>query len=272
MPTIAGIAYTHLIDGFSKGIDSTSPWVRAVYKIDLYDDTNNFCNALMGFGKSTGPITGPTVTRGVPHAYPLSTNLFCVSATVAEGLGQPILNANGYPSWDGGALIAVEYRPAPYNFSGADNTNQSIDPGTPLTWCTQSISYTTEVITVPSAVTTPPSIPASIKISNAVLSLTFHKLPYMPMTKVRSLIGRVNTVQFLGAGIGLVLFKGADTERAWNTDGSVVQEVKMIFHERPARFPWNSGPTQANPYTWTPVTDSNGNKPFDTGDLNGLLF
>jgi hypothetical protein len=271
MPTLAGIEYTHLIDGFSKGIDQTSPFVRVIYKIDSYEDSNDFANALMGFGSSTGPISGITVTRGVPHACPLSTNLFAHSATVIEGLGQPILNSNGFPQWDGGALIQVEYRPAPFDFAGGENPNHQIDPTNPQTWCTQELSWSSETKTISSAATVPASIPASITIHNLIMTLTYHKLPYLPMGLADSVIGCVNSTQFLGAAAGLVIFRGPDTHRDFNTDGSVVQEVKMTFAKRPAAYPWNSGPSRLNPYTFVPVKDSNNNPPFRTADLNVLL-
>src|SRR3954451_21624986 len=103
MSTQLPVAYSHLIEGFSKGVDSSSPFYRVVYHIANYSDSDEFCNALMGFGTLSGPISGGTVSRGVPHQHPLSTNLYCRSATVVEGLGNPVLNAAGYPDFDGGA-------------------------------------------------------------------------------------------------------------------------------------------------------------------------
>ena len=104
-----------------------------------------------------------------------------------------------------------------------------------------------------------------------ILTLTFHKVPYLPMTQVRNLRGRVNSATFLGSAPGLVLFKGADTSRVYNTDGSICQEVKMTFHERDGNYPWNSAPSKDQQYTWSPVVDVNGNKPFLLGDLNALV-
>lgn len=278
MPTLAGIDYTHLIDGFSKGIDDKSPWIRVVYSISSYDDSDDFCNALMGFGTSTGPISGITVTRGVPHAYALSTNLYCHSATVIDGLGNPVLNADGFPQWDGGALIQAEYRPAPMDFSGG-NLNNQIDPLTPVNWCTQEIDFSTETLTIPNSqmkYTAGPNSGSVIKgvyvkfqIPITVMTFTFHKLPYMPMTAVRALRGRVNNATFLGSPPETVLFKGAKTTREWNTDGSVVQRVVLIFEERDAQFPWNSLPSDDSP-TFYPVASA-GTKLYPTANLSPLL-
>jgi hypothetical protein len=272
MATTLPIQYSHLLEGFTKGIDQGGPFYRVIYKILNWQDTDLFCNALMGYARVTGSPGNFTVTRGVPHQHPLSPNLFCISATVIQGLGNPILSPTGYPNYDGGAFIQAEYRTPPFNFGPAGNgydTNNQIDPGTPLAWCTQSLSHATETFTVDQADKSKP--PAKVQIPITILNLTFHKLPYMPTPQIRLLRGRVNSTPFLGAGAGQVLFKGGETERTFNTDGSTVQELKMTFYERDSNFLWNSGPTLANPYTWEPKVDSNGNKPFFVADLNPLL-
>lgn len=278
MPTLNGINYTHLIDGFTKGIDEKSPWVRAVYSIDSYDDSDEFCNALMGFGTSTGPITGITVTRGAPHAYPLSTNLYCHSATVIDGLGRPVLNADGLPAWEGGALIQAEYRPVPMDFSGAQS-NHNIDPATPMTWCTQELDFSTQTFTLPNSKLKYTSGPLSGKetdvyvkfeIPITVMTLTFHKLPYLPMVIMRTLRGRVNNATFFGSPAECILFKGMKTSREFNTDGTVVQRVAITLEERDAAHKWNSLPTASDP-TFYPVEGTGAVKMYRTADFSPIL-
>jgi hypothetical protein len=281
MPTLAGIDYTHLIDGFTKGIDERSPWARVLYSIDSYDDSDDFCNALMGFGTSTGPITGITVTRGVPHAYPLSTNLYCHSATVVEGLGQPILNSDGYPRWDGGALIQAEYRPAPMDFSGGENPNHQIDPATPIPWCTQELDHSSLAFTLTNSklkytsgpagvIDQPTEVYVKFEIPITIMTLTFHKLPYLPVGIIGDLSGRVNNATFLGKPAETVLFKGSKTNREWNTDGTVVQRVTLTFEARHADHPWNSLPTASDP-TFYPVAGTGGVKMYKTANLLPLV-
>jgi hypothetical protein len=277
MPTLNGISYTHLFDGFSKGIDDRSPWFRVVYLIDSYDDTNNFVNALMGFGTSTGPLSGITVTRNAPHACPLSTNLYATSATVLEGLGSPVLNSDGFPQWDGGALVQVEYRPPPYNFSGAENQNHNIDTSTPLTWCTQELDFSTQTFTLTNSkmkfvdTNDPVDVYVKFEIPITILTLTFVKLPYLPMAAVRACRGRVNNATFLGSPAETVLFKGAKTHREFNTDGSVVQQVVLTFEERDAAHPFNSLPSADSP-TFRAVISATGSiKMYRSADLSQLL-
>jgi hypothetical protein len=280
MATQLPVSYAHMIEGFTKGVDQTSPYYQVVYKIDNWNDADKFCNALMGFGTLSGPISGGTVTRGTPHQHPLSTNLYCRSAVVIEGLGNPVLNSNGYPNYDGGALIRAEYRPPPFDFGplGVGNTNNQIDPSTPIAWCTQELDFGLEMHTIKyndfkytsgplSGLTT--GVPFSFQIPITTLTLTFHQLPYMPTTAVRNLRGRVNSTTFLGATTGTVLFKGARTSREWNTDGSVCQKVVLTFAERDAAHPWNSLPSPSG-LTWYPVSDSIGTLMYRTADLTPL--
>lgn len=278
MSTLLPVSYSHTVDFFTKGIDQQSPFYEVQYKISNWADADNFCNALLGFGHASGSGTGITVSRGVPHQHPLSPNLYCRSAVVVEGLGNPVLNSSGYPNYDGGALIRASYRPAPFDFAGG-NLNNQIDPSTPLNWCTQELDFSSETYTIAnntfsyssgpiSGATT--GVPAKFSIPITTLTLTFHQLPYLPMTTVRNLRGRVNSTTFLGAAAGLVLFKGCKTVREWNTDGTSVQKVQLTFEERDALNPWNSLPSPSG-LTWYPVADSLGTKMYPLADLSPLV-
>jgi hypothetical protein len=266
------VAYVHNIETFRKGIDQSGPFINVVYRIANYGDVDNFINALMGFGSGSGPGGSGTVTKASPHQYQQSPNLYCQSAVMIEGLGNPILSSAAFPNYDGGALIQAEYRASKFDFGPLNygEINNQFDPATPLTYCTQELDFTTEIFTVAENAAT--TVPAKIKVPITIMNLTFHDVPYMPLPGIRALRGRVNSTTFLGSSAGLVHFRGGKTTRKFNTDGTIVQEVYMCFEERDANYPWNSGPSAANPYTWAPVVDSLGNKPFQTGDLNALLI
>jgi hypothetical protein len=270
MSTTLPVTYSHLIEGFTKGVDRGGPFYRVIYRIADWGQSDAFVNALMGVTSVSGAASKNNIVRNYPHQHPLSPNLSCESAHVIQGLGNPILNANGYPDYDGGALIEAEYRIPPYDYQNPDR-NQQIDPGTPLVYCSQSISFGTEIYTVPGSGAGDLSA-AKIQIPITVMSLTWHEIPYLPMTVVRDLIGKVNSATFLGAAPGCVLFKGAETQRKQNADGTIVQEVSMTFNERRVGYEWNKLPTKTNPFTFSTATDGNGNAPFLTGDLNLLLF
>jgi hypothetical protein len=282
MPTVLPAAYSHTIDGFSKGIDEKSPWYRVVFHLDNWSDTDAFMNALMGFGTASGPTSGPTVTRGVPHAHPLSPNLYCSRTSVIQGLGNPVLNPAGYPDYDDGALVEAEYRPPPFDFGGGgvNFLNNQIDPGTPLSWCTQEVDFGHEVITIPGGTmyryTSGPDsgkftgVPMKIFVPITILTLTFHKLPYMPLPQLRLLRGRVNSTTFLGSPAGTVLFKGGKTSREPNPDGSIVQTVTEVFEERDSSQPWNSEPGLGSA-TFYPVEGTGSVTKYPVADLSPLL-
>jgi hypothetical protein len=276
MATLAGIPYIILDEGFSKGIDGQSPFYRCIFMIDNWADTDSFCNALMGFGTSTGPISGITVTRGVPHAFPTSPNLYCVSATVVQGLGDLIRNVDSLPGYDGGALIAAEYRPPPWNFSGGDNPNHNFDAATPIAWATQELDFSSQSFTLPNsklkftATNDPTDVYVKFEIPITIMTLTYQKMPYLPMGVIGNLSGRVNNATFLGKPAETVLFKGAKTGREFNTDGTVVQRVSLTFEARHADFPWNSLPS-GDDVTFRPVTDKNGAKMYKTADFSPLV-
>lgn len=281
MSTALSIAYSHTIDAYTKGIDQNGPYIRVNYKISNWSDTDQFCRELMGIGILTGPIAGGTITRNNPHQHPLGGGIVCISANVIEGLGNPVLNSFGYPDYDGGAIIQAEYRTPPFDIQGSQNAiNNQFDQSltAPLLYCTQELDFTTETYSHKAKMTyqsgpasgSPIDIPAKYTIPITHLSLTFHKLPYMPMTAVRLLRGRVNSATFLGATTGTVLFNGAKTTREYNSDGTIVQKLTLLFSERDALHPWNSLPSQTTA-TWYPVAASDGSKLFPTADLNPLL-
>jgi hypothetical protein len=277
MATSLPVPFSHTIEGFTKGIDNQGPIIRVVYKIDHYSDSDKFINALMGFGSLSGPITGGTITKSTPHSHPLSPNLYCQSAMLVEGLGAPVLGANGYPNYDGGALIQAEYRPPPFDFGplGISLLNNQIDPGTPMAWCTQELSFSNEIWTLGKKMTyassgKPTDVHVKFYVPITTLRLTFHKLPYMPTPIVRTLRGRVNSTTFLGSPAGTVLFKGAETSREWNTDGTVCQKVVLTFDERDTSQPWNSLPSEDDP-TFKAVVGTGGVKMYQLADLSPLV-
>lgn len=280
MATTLPVLAIHTVDGFVKGIDATSPFIRVAYRIENWSDSDAFCNAIMGFGTASGPASGITVTRQTPHQSPLSPNLFARSAVVVAGLGTPVLNADGYPDYDGGALIEVEYRPGNTDYGPVNYniTNNQIDPATPVTWATQEIDFATETYTLGKKLTydsgpnsgAQTSVYATFQIPITIMVFTFHKLPYLPMTAVRNLRGRVNSTTFLGSAAGLVLFKGGRSSREFNSDGTIAQRVVLTFEERDASAPWNSLPSENDP-TFYPVSGAGGVKMYKLADLTPLV-
>ncbi len=277
--TLGGVTYVHTVQYFSKGIDAQGPYYDVEYLIDDWGQSDAFTNALIGVGRTE------------PHRHPLSPNLAC-SEAAPTGLGRPVLNPDGTPDYAGGALVRARYRP-PAAFGGGglfvsgDDPGglHQIDPANPILWCTQELDYEVETITHPThsykfdsdnlKLTTP----LQVDIGITVLSLTFHRVAYLPMTLARTLRGRINATTFLGAAAETVLFRGAKTQRDWNTDGTVTQRVNMTFVERevswnkflrPDKLPYTAAGA-LNAASWDYVVDPSGNRRLGTADLQPLL-
>ena len=224
--------------------------------------------------------SGLVISSYSPHQHPLSTNLFCKSADVLEGLDGPALNSYGYPGYNGGALIRCEYRPLLFDVVSQPQNSFDTTGSEPIVWATQELDFGSETYTVNRATYTyqaggagingqPSQVPVKITIPITTLILTFERTPYLAMTVVRSLRFRVNTSTFLGASAGLVRFDGARTTRQHNSDGSICQKTQFVFQERDSAYPWNALPNTVD-MTWNLVKDGSGNTIHPTADLTPL--
>lgn len=282
MSTLASITYVHRIQYFSKGVDEQGPFYDVEYEIDDWANADDFVNALMGLGRTE------------PHRHELSANLTCTRA-VATGQGRPTLDAvNGLPGFGGGAIIRATYRAGSVGAGGFGSAAgiavgeipHQIDASTPIIWCTQELDFEVETITHPTSTykfssdNRPLTTPLQVDIGITVMSLTFHRLPYMPMTRVRAARGKLNNAVFLGAAAECVLFRGAKTTRERNTDGTVTQKVGMIFVEREVswnkflrddKLPYTSAGA-LNAASFDYVVDGSGNRRFGTPNLSSLIL
>jgi hypothetical protein len=269
MSTLSEISYATTIEYMTKGIDGQGPYYDVRYVIDDWDQTDTFANALMGYED-----------QGTPHRHPLSENLVCTEAVV-NGLGSPILNAAGEPAYASGGLITARYRCPAVSMGGGlfearddpDNDHQ-IDKQTPLVWCSQELDFEDEIFTYPGGYLKWESddrkinSPQTVTITNIVMTLTFHRLRYLPITKIKEARGKINDKRFLNCDPFRVLFKGAKTQREFDTSGKVKQKVQMIFIERPEN--WQKM-LRDDKFVWDYVVDEDGGNRFGTYDLNLLI-
>lgn len=275
----------HTINYFSKGIDNQGAFFDVEYFTEQWVNTDAFVNFLLGFRTLTGGAGGTITSRG-PHQHPLSPNLFCQSAIVTEGFGGPALNANGYPIYNGGAIIRATYRPwlpSPVEMT-PNELLQQIDPSTPILWCTQELEGDVEPYSIPSIglvftdTGKPTNHPYRFLLPVMNMSLTYHKVPYMPTTVFRSMRGKVNSTTFLGAPQGYVLFKKYRTTRDVQSDGSIAQKLQLLFVERDSNTGayWNTLPrvNSSGTVEWQQVkaTGGSGGNMVTQADLNQLLI
>jgi hypothetical protein len=290
MPTLAGIEYAVSTDSFRKGIDNNGPYYNVDLIIEDWADSDDFGNALMGLGNNT-----------IPHENPLSPRSYA-SGVAIEGFGEPVLNTNGLPEYDEGAIVHVTYRPSAYAglfrvTDDPENVNQ-IDPGTPLTFAVQDLDFDSERITIPGenhklkwlGSGKKADVPLSVEIGLTTMVLNFTRARFLPIAFIRECRGKVNgpgpaitTPQlilpantggtFLGAVRGTVLFKGAKTKMEAATNGSVQKSIQMIFVER--EQPWGryiTGESLDEDLRWDFLVDGSGNKQFIECDMRQLIY
>ena len=267
------VPFAHMWGEMYKGIDEQGPYYEVLYYITNWSDSDLVINALKGI---TSSVSGK-ITRGLPHQHPLSPNLYCQTAR-AEGLGGPVLNANGLPNYDGGCKIRATYRASVLEgvlqFGDDPNNFQQIDPTTPLLWCTQELDFSGETVVVPNTSFTwasdgkLASVPLKVKVGITQMRLTFHRVPAMPMATMRAFRGKVNNATFLGADPYKVLFEGGSTVRDVQADGTVLQRVTLVLSERDQPW-WNT--LRPDKMKWDALVDGDGAKAYTATDLSPLL-
>lgn len=288
---LAGITFVHSINRAEKGIDSQGPYWVVEYQITDWSLSDQFVNALMGYSSYNGTVA---VNTG-PHRHPLSPNLACQEARVV-GRGRPLINGSGYgyPSYQDGARIEAVYRAPVTSGNGGGGIIQpsddpgwlhQIDPENPLLWCTQELDFAVETLTVENSnyVWDMPGDPfdgmavgsaVQIDVSITTMVLTYHQLPYLPVTKLRAARGKVNSLPFMGNAAEMVLFQGAKTTREWTSDGRVAQRVQLTFVERD--YSWNrllmpnKFPGDSNAYGLIKTTTNK--RRYEAYDLRQLVY
>jgi hypothetical protein len=274
MGTTLPFNYAHMWEEMFKGIDEQGPYYEVIYLFDDWANSDAIINDLLG----VTTYTNATTFRGLPHQHPLSPNLYCRSAR-CEGMGGPVLNGQGYPKYDSGFKIRATYRiPVPFGaMQTSDDPNglQQIDPDTPLLWCSQELDFDTDWHVLPTSQLKYQSdgmyagIPAKIQVGVTTMILTFHRVPFMPATKIKTYRGRTNNATFLGSSQDCVLYSGGKVTREWSTDGTVNQKVQLTFRDRDQG--WSKVPRRDNPNTWDTLVDGSSNPLFQQANLTALL-
>jgi hypothetical protein len=279
MADVAGITYVHSVQYFGKGIDANGPYYRVEYQIEDWANADEFANALLGISTYTGFID-----RVGPHRHPLSSNLVCTTAVVS-GRGRPTKNAEGTPQYASGAIIQAEYR-SPAVGGGSINVTDEpglafhIDPSSgPILWCTQECDFGVELITLNNhqskfvSDNKPVKVPIQIRIPIITLALTFHRVPYLPISLLRTKVGKINDATFLGCDAFTVAFDGARTIKEVQSNGQQSRKIALNFSWRP--YSWNRMlrddklPTDTN--AWDLITSPTGGSRYEPTDLSPLV-
>lgn len=272
------LPYSHSWDNFFKGIDGNGPYYRCSFYFPDWGQSDYIANQIMGYSLRSGSTNASGVSINIAGMnHPLSPNLYAVKCDI-EGVGPPQLQPyTGFPWYTMGFMAHVEFRPWVSPTQASELQGQSIDPSTPILWCIQSLDFHTETIpswdhsfTYQSDGSSVPAELARYKNNITVMSLTFPKLPYIPMYWIKTLRNKLNKYTFLGCDPETVLFIGGRTSRHWNTDGTAVQSVELVFENRD--YSWNLIPRIGyGPGVWDYAVDSNGNMIYQLADFSPLI-
>lgn len=279
MGTSLSVNIAHAWDTMTKGVDNQGAYYQVGYYVSDWSLADQVANELLGYSQRVGSTT----VRTGPHQHPLSPNLCCQDVQI-EGVGAPVLNSSGLPVYSAGFMARCTYRaPAftPYQEQDPGNQHQ-IDPtAAPILWCTQELEFDTETIVhdqhkyVWEIVGADPNglngktteIPVTVKLGVTTMTLTYHQLPYLPMSSVRSLRNKVNNATFLGVAAGKLLFLGGKSTREQNTQGDIVQRVTLVFKERDED--WRAF-LRKDLVLWAKIKDSSGNYVLSAADFTPL--
>jgi methyl coenzyme M reductase subunit C-like uncharacterized protein (methanogenesis marker protein 7) len=111
-------------------------------------------------------------------------------------------------------------------------------------------------------------VPVKVTVGVTTMTLTYHQLPYLPMTVVRNLRNKVNNATCLGVAAGKLLFIGGKTSRESNNEGDIVQRVSLVFKERDED--WRAF-LRPDVIGWAKIKDGSSNYVFTAADLSPLL-
>ena len=188
---------------------------------------------------------GTSITRTLPHAYPPSPNLYCVSVGPIEGI-KPRRDSTGWLTYEE-AKVPVTYGVPLVQFGSGTPGTGGIDPsGQP--WTRTAINVSAEVVKPPhGAYYYVPSGPliedGSFGIMVPNMEITIHRsmMPFIPIYEMAGLAGKVNNAPYRLGNYsferGTLLFAAGPAESAIDPAGNLVFDVSYKFLWRP--FEWN---------------------------------
>lgn len=178
--------------------------------------------------------------------------------------GTPATNAGLSPGdYYSVAFIDVQFEtPSAIQQFGDDpqNLNQ-LDPNNPITACEQSIQMISKIETRPGSaytyVTTGQPVPGQIGINRPEVRIVckFPRIPVLPWQLFQPYVGKINSVAILNCVVGSLLLEGTTTVYTPGTDGSIAQNLGLMFAFNPD--PTGASLTGSN-WNTQPLPDGSG--------------
>ncbi len=277
---VAGVTCEEEVNRNSESFDIVSGPQATKVLICPWNSRWTVIVGLLGFNSSVS--IGGGITLQLPARYPdfQQTAVSLYAATVGvEGIGQPYQNTYsvGYTS----ARLIVNYRSFPWSFQGISQNdfNNQIDPTHPYVYAEQNLSFTSEFITIPGYNVYWLSSGEALgnrnwgfvsPIMNMRISIKY--VPYIPAAEiVNAMLAPINNATYLGVPAGKLAFRGADTNEARMSDGTLTQSIDYTFQYRSvAPWDYDYNGTAGSP-GWDQVVDGNGDPIIQRSDLSGII-
>lgn len=232
--------------GLEEGVNDQGPWARKPYIVPWLK-RGEFIRAIVGTNGVTTGEAGAWI-RPTRMRYPDPTfadNIFVRGVSVkAEG---DYRNIGTFPIEYTNAIVTVDF--GIVDFLGDDPgflNSVTNDPAEneALQYATQELDFTAEYVNVPAKSVgftdgLKYDIPMHRRVGVVKMSLTWHKVPFIPMSRAREYIDSVNNEdKFLGCNRGTVFFEGCRTVRELDSAGQITQKVQMSLKYRSIDWNW----------------------------------
>ncbi|MDR3634354.1 MAG: hypothetical protein P4L84_11165 [Isosphaeraceae bacterium] len=262
--------------GWKRGQNDRGPFAEKPYLV-AWADVNTFCRNLRGISNQSGGVNGNWIFNG-PLLYPdsPSDNIYCTEIAI-KATGNI---AGAGPIAYTYAIVVVTFTPLTWDGSetsdpfGLNSFGETGPEIAALQTASQELDCGYLEIPRPRsslkfADGTKIDTPSVLRLPIITMTITWERLPYLPMSAVRTMAGKVNSTVFLGCAVETVLFEPVRTSRIVMSDGTVVQRVQMGFKWRPYSWNWAIRPDTG---VWAAITDLGGNKQYQPVDFSALLF
>jgi hypothetical protein len=214
--------------------------------------------------------------------------LYCQSWTcVPCGTNGEAATDLGLPAGDffSTALVTAEFSTPPMIQATGDdpqNLNQ-LDPSNPITACEQSIQITAKMVTrsgssykYTAGSMSGQAVPGNIGLlqPEAKLVLKFPRIPILPWQLFQPFIGKINSAVILNCAVGSLLLEGTTTVVTPGVDGSLQQNLGLMFAFNPdptgnslTGMSWNNFPVPDGTYAPIAGTGAGNPTPYSSADF-----
>jgi hypothetical protein len=237
-----------------------------------------------------------SITWTPPFQLPISLTGFATPPLYCQSFNCIPCGFNGEPATDRGlvpgdffstALITAQFSTPPaVQQLGDDPSNlNQLDPSNPITACEQSMQMTSKVNTQQGSAYNYTAgsfngkpVPTQIGLlqPEAKLVLKFPRIPLLPWQIIQPFVGKVNLNPILNCVKGSLLLEGSTTVYTPGTDGSIAQNLGLMFAFNPdptgtsaTGMDWNSFPVPDGTYALIGTTG--GKTPYTYADFSQIF-